>query len=148
MKKFGYVEVVVGAFVLNRKRELLLVVSKKWPGLYSVPGGHIEVGESIERAVRRETREETGLNVAFGRVLNLQEVIYPKAYHRKAHFIFIDVLCRTKGVNVRLDNVELQSYVWIRPKVALKLKLNTYTKRAILQLTQSRIKKWFYASTE
>lgn len=149
MEKFGYPEVVVGAFVLNERHELLLVRSNKWPGLYSVPGGHVEMGETIEKAVKRETLEEAGIRVKFDKVINFQEVIYPKAFHRKAHFIFVDAVCSVKNPKVRLDNNELYEYIWIKPKASLKLKLNTYTRRAILQLvSKSNMKKWYYASTK
>ncbi len=149
MEKFGCPEAVVGAFVLNNDGDLLLVRSKKWPELYSVPGGHIEMGESIGKAVKRETKEETGLDVKLVKVINLQEAIYPKAFHRKAHFIFIDALCRTRSAKVKLDNMELYDYMWVKPKASLKLKLNTYTRRSILQLVNRRIMdKWFYANAK
>ena len=41
-------EPAVDIFILNAQGELLLLRSHKWPGLYVVPGGDIELGERIE----------------------------------------------------------------------------------------------------
>ncbi len=144
MRKQVYPEVAVGAFIINRKGELLLVTSYKWPSIYSVPGGHVELGESIIESTRREAKEEVGLDVKVKRVLNLQEAIYPRNFFKKRHFIFVDVLCTTSGAKPRLDNDEIQGYIWIRPKEALKLKLNSYTRKGIMQIISAKKLEWFY----
>jgi ADP-ribose pyrophosphatase YjhB (NUDIX family) len=58
----------VGAIVRDREGRLLLVRRGHPPdeGLWSIPGGRVEPGESDVTAVRRELREETGLDVAVG----------------------------------------------------------------------------------
>jgi 8-oxo-dGTP diphosphatase len=58
----------VGAVVLDDAGRLLLVRRGREPsrGLWSVPGGRVEPGESGPDAVRREVREETGLHVTVG----------------------------------------------------------------------------------
>lgn len=129
-----YPEVAIGTFIMNKKGELLLVRSYKWPDLYSVPGGHVELGESIAHTAERESLEEVGLKVKFKYIINLQEAIYPKNFFKKRHFIFLDVLCTTESEKVKLDGDEMQSYIWIKPKYGLKLKLNTYTRKAINDL--------------
>ena len=53
----------MGALVVNSNGEILLVKSYKWGSKYTVPGGHIELGERSEVAVRREVKEEVGLEV-------------------------------------------------------------------------------------
>lgn len=61
----------VGAVVLDDRRRLLLVCRANEPGrgLWSVPGGRVEPGETAAAAVVREVREETGLDVQVGRLL-------------------------------------------------------------------------------
>ena len=50
-----YPEPTVGALIINNKKEILLVKSHKWlNNKYSVPGGHVEIGESFEEAIIRE----------------------------------------------------------------------------------------------
>ncbi|MGY1835131.1 NUDIX domain-containing protein [Blastococcus sp. SYSU DS0510] len=58
----------VGAIVHDAQRRLLLVRRRNAPGrgLWSVPGGRVEPGETVARAVEREVREETGLHVRAG----------------------------------------------------------------------------------
>ncbi len=58
----------VGAVVLDDAGRLLLVRRRNAPGrgLWSVPGGRVEPGESLPAAVAREVREETGLAVRVG----------------------------------------------------------------------------------
>jgi ADP-ribose pyrophosphatase YjhB (NUDIX family) len=61
----------VGALVSDDAGRLLLVRRGRPPavGLWSVPGGRVEPGETDEQAVRREVREETGLTVAVDRLV-------------------------------------------------------------------------------
>ncbi|GAA3424892.1 NUDIX hydrolase [Streptosporangium sandarakinum] len=60
----------VGAIILDASGRLLLVRRGRPPGegLWSVPGGRVEPGESDAEAVAREVLEETGLTVAVGRL--------------------------------------------------------------------------------
>ncbi|MGY1652080.1 NUDIX domain-containing protein [Geodermatophilus sp. SYSU D01119] len=62
------VQACVGAVVLDDAGRLLLVRRRNEPGrgLWSVPGGRVEPGESLVDAVAREVREETGLAVTVG----------------------------------------------------------------------------------
>lgn len=61
----------VGAIITDSSGHLLLIRRGHEPGrgLWSVPGGRIEPGESDEQAVIREVREETGLTVGVGRLV-------------------------------------------------------------------------------
>ena len=67
-----YPEPTVGALIINNKKEILLVKSHKWlNNKYSVPGGHVEIGESFEEAIIREVKEETGLDIKITRLIGL-----------------------------------------------------------------------------
>ncbi|PIS09571.1 ADP-ribose pyrophosphatase [Candidatus Beckwithbacteria bacterium CG10_big_fil_rev_8_21_14_0_10_34_10] len=137
MKKKQDPSPIVGALVFNRKGEILLVKSYKWKGKYQIPGGHIEEGETIEEAVKREVKEETGLEVFKIEFLNVQEAVFDKAFFKKRHFIFIDYTCRTNSLKVIL-NEEAQSYIWTTLKKALKMNLNSYTRKAIKDLLKRK----------
>lgn len=123
-------EPTVGAFIFNAKGELLLLQSHKWPGRYVVPGGHVELGERLEEAVVRESKEETGLDVHSIEFINFQQFIYDPAFWKKRHFIFFDFACRADSSDVRLND-EAEGCVWVEPHQALRMELDTYTRRSV-----------------
>ena len=125
-------KVVVGALILNNKKEILLVKSFKWFGHFQIPGGHVEEGETIEKAFKREIFEEVGLKIKILNFLNLQESIFSPHYYKRRHFIFLDYLCQAiDDEKVKLDNKELQEFIWIKPEQALKLQTDPFIRKAI-----------------
>ena len=80
--------------------QVLLIKRGREPGLgqWSIPGGMVDVGETVREAVQREVQEETGL---FVEVLDLVEVferILPDAGGRiQYHYVVLDYLCRLTG---------------------------------------------------
>jgi len=126
-----YPEATVGALVVEPSGKVLLVRSFKWSNKFCVPGGHIEIGERAEEAVRREVKEEVGLDVDVGERLLVQEAIFPEDFYRKDHYIFMDYLCAAKQTDVKLDNRELQEWTWVSPEEALRMDLEPYTKRFV-----------------
>lgn len=137
-----YPEATVGALVVNQKGEILLVGSSKWGSKLTVPGGHIELGERAEDAIRREVKEETGLDIEPVELLLVQQAIYPKNYHKHEHFIFMDYLCRAKDSSVKLDGQELQTYTWVKPEEALTLDMEEYTKNFVLKFLSYKEKRY------
>ena len=128
-----YPEATVGALIVNDRGEVLLVRSYKWGEKYTVPGGHIELGERAEDAIVREVKEETGLDSVAEELLIVQQAIYAKDYHKHEHYIFMDYVCKAISTEVKLDGRELQSFIWLRPEDALKLDLEEYTRRFVLK---------------
>ena len=129
----NYPEATVGALIVNDKGEILLVKSYKWGNKFTVPGGHIELGERSEAAVKREVKEEVGLDIEPVRLLLVQEAIFPADYVKHEHYIFMDYLCRSTSPNVRLDREEIQDYVWSSPDRVLQLELESFTRNLVLE---------------
>jgi nucleoside triphosphatase len=117
-----YPEPTVGALILNGKGEILLAKSRKWSSLYIMPGGHIEIGETIEEALKREVKEEVGVEIEVLKFVAHVEGIFPKNFHERKHFIFLTYLCRLKSGTAKPDGRELQELIWIKPEDALKMK--------------------------
>ncbi len=125
-----YPEPTVGALIFDPAGRLFLMASHKWNGKYVVPGGHVELGETLEAALHREVAEETGLVIRNVKFIAIQEFIYDPAFWRPRHFIFFDFACRTETTDVRLND-EAQAYVWVTVDEALQLPVEPYTEKAI-----------------
>ena len=100
MKQFPAQPVVgVGAVIVDGGRVLLIKRGHApLKGEWSLPGGAVELGESLEQALVREVREETGLEVVVGPVVEIFERIQRDAGDRvEYHFVVIDYVCRPCG---------------------------------------------------
>ena len=118
--KQQYPEPVVGALIVNSESKVLLVRSYKWPDQYVIPGGHIELGETMEEALTREMKEETGMDIYDIEYAWLGESVFEDSFHEKKHLIFINFVCKTDSCEVTLND-ESQGYVWVSPQEALEL---------------------------
>jgi 8-oxo-dGTP diphosphatase len=85
----------VGGVVIANNRALL--IRRGGPplaGEWSIPGGMLELSETIEHAVRRELAEETGIEVRVLQLIEVFERIFPDATgHTQYHFVILDYLC-------------------------------------------------------
>jgi len=89
----------VGA-VIVRQGEVLIVRRANPPlqNQWSIPGGMLDLGEKLRDGVAREVREETGLNVEVGPVLDVLDSIFPDDQGRtQYHYVLIDYLCRPRS---------------------------------------------------
>lgn len=125
-----YPEPTVGGLIFNPEGELLIVKSHKWKGKYTIPGGHVEVGEHLRDALTREIKEETGLEVHDLQFLCFQEYIAGDSFWEDRHFIFFDFTCRTEQDVVRLND-EAQDYRWVSPREALEYPIDRYLRHSI-----------------
>jgi 8-oxo-dGTP diphosphatase len=87
----------VGGVVIHRGR-VLLVLRGHEPlrGQWSIPGGLVELGEGLEKAVARELKEETGLVVEPVRIVKVFDRIQRNLRRVRYHFVIVDYFCRLK----------------------------------------------------
>jgi ADP-ribose pyrophosphatase YjhB (NUDIX family) len=90
--------VAVGVLLLDRKdgRDHVLLIQRGRPpnaGRWTVPGGGVEVGETIEEAALRELAEETGLGCTLGPVVEILDRVSRDADGRvEYHYVILDLL--------------------------------------------------------
>lgn len=90
----------VGAVIVTADRRVVLVKRTREPlaGQWSLPGGTLELGETLEAGTAREVLEETGLVVDVGPVVEVFDRILVDDENRvRFHFVLIDYLCRPRG---------------------------------------------------
>jgi len=84
----------VGGVVIRDGRALLVRRgSEPLKGQWSIPGGTLELGETIAEGVVRELREETGLEVRVVDLIEVFERIFPGEGRPQYHFVILDYLC-------------------------------------------------------
>jgi nucleoside triphosphatase len=133
MSEQVYPEPTVGAIILNKEGKMLLVKSSKWFDKFVIPGGHIELGERMVDAVKREIKEEIGLDIEVIEMLEIQEAVFNPEFAKRKHFIFIDFLAKCKNDNVIVDNDEITDFKWVYPKEALNMNLSWYVKNSLAE---------------
>jgi mutator protein MutT len=96
----------VGAIVVQRDRVLLVERGREpLKGTWSLPGGVVEVGEHLKDAIRREVREETGIEVEPLRLVEVFERIMPDESGRtEYHYVLIDYLCSVTGGKLKAQS--------------------------------------------
>jgi 8-oxo-dGTP diphosphatase len=91
----------VGMGILVQRGNQILLGKRRGShgaGYYAAPGGHLEYGESFELAVRREVREETGLEITNLRLLAVGNYLFtrPAQARQEAgqrHYVDVDFVC-------------------------------------------------------
>jgi 8-oxo-dGTP diphosphatase len=93
-----------GAVIWNDKREIVLIRRGKAPrqDQWSIPGGHVEWGESVREAVLREVREETGLSVEIAALIDVVDLVTrDETGNISSHYVLIDFAARLLGGELR-----------------------------------------------
>ena len=124
----------VGAIIIDEDR-VVLVKRGHAPlqGKWSIPGGVLEVGETLRKAVVREAREETGLTIEPGELLGVFERVLPDDQGRmRYHYVLIDFLCqRVTGELSAADDAEQAR--WFQRHELAGLELARETEEVILK---------------
>jgi ADP-ribose pyrophosphatase YjhB (NUDIX family) len=94
----------VGAVIRGDDGRVVLVKRRYEPlaGQWSLPGGSLELGETLEAGTAREVLEETGLVVDVGPVIEVfDRILVDEDGKVRYHFVLVDYLCRPRGGELR-----------------------------------------------
>jgi mutator protein MutT len=109
--------VLGAAAVVMHDGRVLLIRRGQAPdaGEWSIPGGAVELGESVEAALRRELREETGLEIAVGAFLERYERVEHDADGAvRFHFVILDFAATVIGGTLRAGDDAAEA-AWVDP---------------------------------
>jgi len=109
-----YIGVGCGALILNDKNETLLVKrgvnSKNEAGVWSKPGGAVEFGEKVEDAVKREIKEELGVDIELTKFLGFTNHIIKS---ENQHWVTFNYLAKiTEGEPKIMEPEKIAEIKW------------------------------------
>jgi ADP-ribose pyrophosphatase YjhB (NUDIX family) len=128
----------VGAILIRGDR-ILMAQRGKTPlkGWWSLPGGALETGELLVDGIRREVREETGLEVKPVRMFQIFErIMRDSAGAVEYHYVLVDYLCRVVGGTLRAGD-DVAHVEWVRRRDLPALQITEGT----LEVIQSAFRK-------
>ncbi|MGB6720251.1 MAG: NUDIX hydrolase [Terracidiphilus sp.] len=103
----------VGAVVVESGRVLLVRRGREpLKGHWTLPGGLLEVGESLSAGVVREVQEETGLQVEPLELVELLDRIHRQGDRVRYHYVIADYLCRVTGGSLRAAS-DAEAVRWV-----------------------------------
>ncbi|NJD37498.1 MAG: NUDIX domain-containing protein [Geobacter sp.] len=112
-RKEHIVTSVVAVIVDDHERVLLTKRSiPPFQGMWVMPGGKIELGESIAVALQREVEEEVGLAVEVGRLINVFEHVTPG--EENCHYIILFYRCRPLHQELQHNPDEVLEACWVK----------------------------------
>jgi 8-oxo-dGTP diphosphatase len=124
----------VGAIIIEGDRVAL--VKRGHPpleGKWSIPGGLLEVGETLRKAAVREALEETALTIAPGELLGVFErVLSDEQGKFRYHYVLIDFLCRRLSGELAAGD-DAHDVRWFRREDLAALELARETEEVILK---------------
>jgi ADP-ribose pyrophosphatase YjhB (NUDIX family) len=118
----------VGALIFHRGRILMAQRGKEpLKGWWSLPGGALEVGETLDAAVRREVREETGLEIEPLEAFEIFErIMRDSTGAPEYHYILVEYICRVTGGTLCAGD-DVCRVAWVKPEDLKQLQITEGT---------------------
>ncbi len=120
--------VAVGAVIIWNGRVLLVKRgSEPGKGKFAIPGGCLELGENLEEGLKREVKEEVGIDVKIGDLAGVYEWIEKDEKGRiKYHYVMIDYFAYPLSLDVKVGSDAVDA-LWVSPKDVAKLPVTKTT---------------------
>jgi ADP-ribose pyrophosphatase YjhB (NUDIX family) len=124
----------VGAVIVRDARALIVRrAHEPRKGEWSLPGGMLHLGESLSEAARREVREETGLEIELGPIIETFDRIHrDEAGRIRYHFVIVDFVCwSARGDAVAGSDAE--AVAWVTADEIDNYGVNAHAKAVIVR---------------
>jgi 8-oxo-dGTP diphosphatase len=134
----------VGAVIVQDGKALIVKrAHEPRKGEWSLPGGRVELGETLVDATKREIKEETGLDVNVGPIVEVFDRVHRLDDRVRYHFVIVDYLCTPCGGTL-IAGDDAESVAWVGANELEAYGVNEHAARVLrkgLALAQSaRIK--------
>lgn len=122
----------VGAVVVRNGRALIIKrAHEPRKGEWSLPGGLLELGESLQDAIRREIKEETTLDVVVGPIIETFDRVHRDDHGRiRYHFVIVDFVCWPTGGEA-MPASDADGVAWVSFKEIDDYAVNAHAKAVI-----------------
>ena len=122
----------VGAVVVRANKALIIKrAHEPRKGEWSLPGGLLELGESLQDAVRREIKEETMLDVSIGPVIETFDRVHRDDQGRiRYHFVIVDFVCWSDRGDA-VPGSDADGVAWVTVSEIDEYKVNAHAKAVI-----------------
>ena len=129
----------VGGVIIHEERALIVQRGKPpRQGEWTVPGGMLELGETLRGGTEREVLEETGLVVKAGQVLDVFDSIHSDREGRtQYHYVLVDFLCTWMGGELKAASDVAQAR-WITREELESMPLIGFTAQVIKKAFEAR----------